>query len=286
MAEIRLSRPEDEPRLRALWAAAFGDSGDYVDNYFRCYYKPERMFVLEEAGQLCSMTAWFDTALCVPGQGTFRAAYLYAVATAPHCRGEGKAGELLKAADRWFAQWSIPAVTTVPAEPSLHRFFEANGFRECFTYTERRADVSVTKLQSLDVPTMVPISPQEYVAGREACLAESVHIAFPEDAMVYQMGACELTPDGGLYRVDTEAGTAYLCLEGMEDGRLLGKELLGPPRAQELVLRNLFQLLPSWCGVCRVPGEEIQFGMLKWLDPAMKRNWNWSRKGYLGLGFD
>ena len=48
-----------------------------VDNFYQTYYKPERMLLLEEDGVVQSMTAWFDTQLVLPGEGRFRAAYLY-----------------------------------------------------------------------------------------------------------------------------------------------------------------------------------------------------------------
>ena len=91
MERLRCSVVQDIPRLRELWYLAFGDDGAYVDNFFDTYYKPERMLVLEEDGVVQAMTAWFDTAFVVPEEGSFRAAYLYAVATHPDCRGKGMA---------------------------------------------------------------------------------------------------------------------------------------------------------------------------------------------------
>ena len=140
MTQIRLGTPGDAARERELWQLAFGDDGAYVDNFYQTYYKPERMLLLEEDGVVQSMTAWFDTQLVLPGEGRFRAAYLYAVATDPAARGRGLAGRLLAGADEYFRGLAIPAVTTVPAEPSLHNFFGANGFRECFTLLQEDLD--------------------------------------------------------------------------------------------------------------------------------------------------
>ena len=91
MAIVRPSVPADIPAQRQLWQLAFGDDGAYVDNFYTAYYRPERVLVLEEAGAVRAMTAWFDTAFVVPGRGEFRAAYLYAVATHPEWRGRGLA---------------------------------------------------------------------------------------------------------------------------------------------------------------------------------------------------
>ena len=219
MSIVRLSVPGDLPDQRELWALAFGDSGDYVDNFYKTYYRPDRVLVLEEEGRVRAMTAWFDTTFVVPGQGEYRAAYLYAVATHPDCRGRGLAAKLLADADRCFRGLSIPAVTTVPAEPSLHNFFGANGFRECFKTFEG-------KLEPREIPApkgdslLRPVTPAEYGAVREKLLAEIPHVAYPVDALTYQAGCCAVDR-GGLYAGETAAGPVCLCAEGAGDGLVI-----------------------------------------------------------------
>lgn len=281
---VRPSAPEDVPAQRELWKLAFGDSDAYIDHFYRTYYRPERVIVLEEDGAVRSMTAWFDTALALPGRGEFRAAYLYAVATHPDCRGRGLAGKLLAGADEYFRSLGIPAVTTVPAEPSLHNFFGANGFRECFVHGRFRK-------QELTVPagdcpcSMDPLPAAVYSGLREAILSGTVHIVLPREAAAYQEGICRLS-GGGLYALETPLGACALCAEGMEDGSLLIKELLGNPDARACALKWLPRLLPGWSGHCRTPEGTEPFGMLKWLDPVLEQRWNWDTSGYLGLAFD
>ena len=278
---IRLSSPADIPALRTLWELAFGDAGAYLDNFFDTYYRPERMIVLELDGAVRAMTAWFDTTFVLPGQGEYRAAYLYAVATHPDCRGYGLAGKLLAWADDYFCSLGIPAVTTVPAEPSLHNFFGSNGFRECFCHDEVTLSPSNTSAPF----SLEPISAETYAGLREAILQNTPHIHLPVEAVVYQAG-CSALSGGGLYAAETGFGTAVLCAEGMADGSLLVKELLGCPDAQKTVAENLHSLLPNFSGICRLPGKNIPFGMLKWLDKSLKNQWNWEILGYLGLAFD
>lgn len=285
METLRCSTVQDIPRLRELWFLAFGDDGAYVDNFFKTYYKPERMLVLEEDGVVQAMTAWFDTNFVVPEEGRFRAAYLYAVATHPECRGKGMAGRLLAWADDYFRTLGIPAVTTVPAGPSLHNFFGANGFRECFTHTETQTHTAAV-LEGEPPFVLDKLTPFHYQGLREAILAGTPHIDLGEEAVAYQAGACTLTPGGGLYAADTGAGVALLCAEGMTDGSLLAKEILGEPEAVELLLAWLPKLLPAWSGIWRCPGSDLQFGMLKWLDLVRAEQWDWERRAYLGLAFD
>lgn len=290
MEQVRLSVPEDVPAQRELWALAFGDSGAYVDNFYHRYYRPERVLVLEEEGVVRAMTAWFDTTFVVPGQGEYRAAYLYAVATHPDCRGRGLAGRLLAGADDYFRSLGIPAVTTVPAEPSLHRFFGANGFRECF---------HLTQWEHLPQggsegggPEFYPVSPARYGELRERLLAETPHIAYPEDALAYQEGCCLLS-GGGLYAADTPDGPVLLCVEGAGNGVVVGKEFLGCPTAKQLSLPGVGRIAQGDKILLREPlwnplngSKGWNFAMLKWLDPEREKSWNWNTSAYLGLAFD
>ena len=289
MAIVRPSVPEDIPAQRQLWQLAFGDDGAYVDNFYTTYYRPERVLVLEEAGAVRAMTAWFDTAFAVPGRGEYRAAYLYAVATHPDWRGRGLAGELLARADGFFRAWGIPAVTTVPAEPALHGFFSRNGFRECFTLFEGQL-----KPEELPEPAWAnplrPASPAQYGAVREQILAGSPHIAYPEEALAYQAGCCTLS-GGGLFIGEAEGAPVCACAEGDGAGLVLYKEVLGS--RLRTVLPYLTRMLPGARFVVRSPMPPCpevsggrQFAMLKWLDPALEQAWDWSSTAYLGLAFD
>ncbi|MCI8422293.1 MAG: GNAT family N-acetyltransferase [Lawsonibacter sp.] len=296
----RASVPEDIPVLYDLWGLAFGDTKAYIDNFFQTYYRPERMLVLEEEGTVRAMTAWFDTAFAVPGQGEYRAAYLYAVATHPDCRGRGLAGRLLPGADEYFREQNIPAVTTVPAEPSLHNFFGANGFRECFRilgthlYWEELEKICLPALN-----TFCPVSPEEYGRVREKLLEEIPHIVYPAEALAYQAGCCALG-EGGLFVGDTPTGQACLCAERADEELVILKELLYPKQKTIQDTARLWldlpRIAPARQWKLREPRSQEysrgvnqnlgKFGMLKWLDPALEKAWDWETVGYLGLAFD
>lgn len=293
MITVRPDLPEDIPAQRELWKLAFGDSDQYIDNFYNTYYRPERVVVLEEDGAVRSMTAWFDTTFVVPGQGEYRAAYLYAVATHPRCRGRGLAGKLLAGADGYFRSLGIPAVTTVPAEPSLHDFFGANGFRECFRIlggTLRREEIA-----SAPSGLLRPASPEEYGRIREQLLADIPHIAYPAGALAYQAGCCALG-DGGLFLGDTPGGPVCLCAEQADDSLVIVKEYLGSAGMGRYVFPDLPRIAPAQRWEIRGPrprderpdlrGNLGKFAMLKWLDQELEKTWDWDTVGYLGLAFD
>lgn len=281
MIRMRPSIHEDIPRQRELWALAFGDDGAYVDNFYQNYYRPERVLVLEEDGVIQSMTAWFHTVFDTADGNHWKTGYLYAVATHPAARGKGYAGMLLKYADFYLKEEACcQAVTTVPAEESLHRFFAANGFRECFSHR----CVTAASVRQFSGEHLISLSPVRYGELREKLLEGQMHIAYPADALEYQAGCCRVS-GGGLYLIEKD-GPVLLCAEGMADGQLLIKELLGAERDVKTVCDGLMGTLPRSCGTIRMPGEEIYFGMLKWLSPGLEKGWDWSKRAYMGLGFD
>lgn len=291
MIQMRPSVPGDIPRQRVLWTLAFGDGGDYVDNFYHNYYRPERVLVLEEDGVLQAMTAWFDTTLTMPDGNCWKAGYLYAVATHPDARGRGLAGALLKYADFYLKEEQhCQAVTTVPAEPSLHNFFASNGFRECFVLAQGTLEREDSNGPKWDDP-LRPASPAEYGAVREQLLAGTPHIAYPDDALTYQAGCCALS-GGGLYVGDTEGGPVCLCAEGDGSGLIVFKELLGDG-ALRLLLPHLTRMFPARRWEVRSPmtaDSQVsggrKFGMLKWLYPGLEARWDWSSTAYMGLAFD
>ena len=131
-----------------------------------------------------------------------------------------------------------------------------------------------------------PWAPIEKVDAEElrADMKEYIN-TLPEDAIRYQQG-CSRISGGELYAVDCPSGRGILCAEGMENGTLLVKELLGQPSACEEIARNLHATLPGFSGSCRFPGTDVPFGMLKWLENSRADVWNWDNFAYLGLAFD
>lgn len=283
MIHLRPSQPEDIPRQRELWALAFGDSGAYVDNFYNNYYRPERVLVLEEDGQIQAMTAWFDTTLIHSDGERYKAGYLYAVATHPDARGKGYAGQLIGYAGEYLArEHGCRVLTTVPAQPSLHNFFGANGFRECFSHVQSKAERAEISLTGL---ALEEITPEAYGRLREELLKDAPHIHFPVDALTYQAG-CSRVSGGGLYKVTGGDGPAVVCAEGMEDGSLLVKELLCGQNAENTLINALWTLLPAFSGWYRTPGIGVDFGMIKCIsDDLTKLYWD-KDTAYMGLGFD
>ena len=289
MLNTRFSVPADIPAQRQLWKLAFGDTDADLDNFYLNYYRPERAIVLEEDGVVKAMFTWFDTTLTLPGKAaTYRAAYVYALATHPDCRGRGLAGKLLADGGDLLRPLGIDLLTTVPAEPSLHRFFAANGFEEAFVMEQRECgplpgDGPLCSLR--------PAEPAYYNKVRESLLNGVPHISFPEEAMAHQLRYCAISGGGGLFTVETPFGPACLCAEQADRELLLVKEVLGCQRAQTAALEAISAENPRNHLIIRGvlgsnPAETVKFGMLKWLICTNTLDCGDWTSAFLGLAFD
>ncbi len=285
---FRTSSPSDIPRITELWELAFGDGGDYLDNFFQNYYQPDRVLLLEQDGVVNAMTVWFPstfhTQISKFGKfgkfGDLRCAYLYAVATHPDCRGQGLASKLLAFCDEFLKNLGFHGVTTVPARPDLHIFFGQNNFKECFLQGEQ-AFLS-TELppagENFKHLALTPVTAIEYHALREQYLSDIAHVSLDLDGVIYQAGASKLS-GGGFYRLEDRA---LLCLEGGEAGDCYVKEFLGDEGAIPLI-PTVFSANRYFV---RRPKGDWQFGMLKWLQADLNQDWDWDFRAYLGFGFD
>lgn len=292
MTELRPSRPEEAEAQKQLWKTAFLDGDQDVDLFYESCWKPEDMLLLLEDGKLASMLALLPEMIVFPGGKTASSYYVYALATAPQARGKGYARQLLRYMDAFLRKRGVDCVTTVPAEPSLHRFFAAVDFIPCFsTWT------GTVPRSALDAPapgdTIAEIGPEEYGRIRNAHLAGTPHVRYGTGLLGYQQGMGRLY-GGGLYRV-TADGTEGCAAAGYMDGEnVLLKELLLPSEKIVRGLALLAQALPAGRFHVRMPagqsglsgGEVRPFGMIKWYNEEKASLWGRDACGYMGLGFD
>ena len=121
MLEMRPGRPEEVLAQKALWKAAFGDEGRYIDWFYECCGASADVLEVVEEGRLASMLALLPQTLTLPGGGTASGWYIYALATDPGARSKGYGRQLLRFVDGYLAERGADCVTTVPAEQSLFK---------------------------------------------------------------------------------------------------------------------------------------------------------------------
>ena len=147
MLEMRPGRPEEVPAQKTLWKAAFGDEDRYIDWFYECCGASADVLEVVEEGRLASMLALLPQTLTLPGGGTASGWYIYALATDPGARSKGYGRQLLRFVDGYLAERGADCVTTVPAEPSLFKFFGTVGFAPCFS--TRKLELLKSMLLSL-----------------------------------------------------------------------------------------------------------------------------------------
>lgn len=296
--KFRVSTPEDLEQLKELWVLAFQDEMVYVKNFFHAYGTADKIYVAEEEGVILGMTVYFSSTLLRLGK-EYPFAYLYGVATHPHRQNQGIAGKLLSFVYEEMKGKGFLGVTTVPAEPSLHPFFQRNGFEEYF-YQEQiileggQVDPEVCFVEA--------ISSIKYKELREKYLESKGHhglsyVTLDKEGYGYQNSLCHLGR-GGLFQVSTKRHEScvmaiewynpqvYVVKEWVSEGEYLPSFSdivrhmvceIGTPEAQILEIRR-----PT----LEKTEHTQEFGMIQWLmDPPedWKKEEEW---GYLGFAFD
>ena len=194
MLEMRPGRPEEVPAQKALWKAAFGDEDRYIDWFYECCGGSADVLEVVEEGRLASMLALLPQTLTLPGGGTASGWYIYALATDPGARSKGYGRQLLRFVDGYLAERGADCVTTVPAEPSLFKFFGTVGFAPCFS--TRKLELLKSMLQpAAEGDRAEPVEPGEYNA---ICL-RGWNRKMVEAAAVAAGGSCSFWSSFGSY---------------------------------------------------------------------------------------
>ena len=102
------------PQLRELWQRAFGDTDDFLDDFFSTAFAPHRSRCITVDGDLAAVLYWFD---CTLEQK--KLAYLYAVATDPAHRGKGLCRALMADTAETLKATGYAGMVLVPQKPSL-----------------------------------------------------------------------------------------------------------------------------------------------------------------------
>ncbi len=277
MIELHPARPNELPAAEALWARTFGDGAAFQRQFYKLC-GVDAPLVLTEDGAVRSMLALPETELVFGDGWSVRAGYVYALATDPAARGWGHAALLLNYAAEYARQRRYDCLLTVPAEPSLFRFFARNGFEAGFCHRVLRAE---------PVPgPLSPVTAEEYGTLREELLAGRTHVRFSAGELAYQAVLCP-HPGSGLYRLDLPLGPGCAAVEMWPD-RPVVKELLCAPEDEE----QGAAILSALCGQItdvRVPASDrggVPFAGARWLFAAPPSRWRAFPQGYFGLGFD
>lgn len=226
------------PRLKQLWKSAFADEDAFIDRFFAVTFAPQRCCCVTEADSVLAAAYWFDV-----GFSGKRAAYVYAVATAPEHRGKGLCRQLMGYIHSHLAKKGYAGVMLVPGDDGLREMYgkmdyvNFGGMQE-FACAAGEAATAVTQ-----------ISAEEFARLRRALLPVGGVIQEDENlgflAQFYRF-----------YR-----GDGFLLAAASTGSELFAAELLGGRTNAPQILAAL----GAKSGVFRVPGHG-KFAMYHSLD--------------------
>ncbi len=132
---IGWAQNRDQGELRALFGLCFPGEEAFGDWFFRHVWRPERTLVWRQ-GRIQAMVQLLPLFLGGGGH-TLPAEYVYALGTAPDCRGQGLASRLLEYARQTCPLRGGQALLLIPQEPSLFAYYRRLGYQTAFWAEER-----------------------------------------------------------------------------------------------------------------------------------------------------
>jgi len=227
LSEIRISRycENDIPALSTLWQDVFGDSAELIARFFELLPQMGTALAAHDGKKLVGMVYLIDGFELLPQAK--RLGYIYALAVDESARGLGLGSKLTLAAKELAYSRGCDAVCTLPAEASLYPWYD----KLLSTASQLHRKKKMLSPEG-GIPT-TEISPDEYLARREALLTDAPHVALSLPCLKFQHELCR-EYGGGFFAVGDAIAAAYL--EG-GCGRIC--ELLSPADEVEKSARAL-----------------------------------------------
>ncbi len=190
--------------LRDLWQEAFGDTEQFLDDFFSSAFSRDRCRCVEIDGTIAAALYWFDCSC-----DDQRIAYLYAIATAKAYRGQGLCRKLMDDTHHHLRSLGYDGALLVPSSKELFVFYERGGYTVCSCIGALSCFASQENI-SLNV-----ISSEEYAIRRRNFLPENGVIQEEENLRFLQTQVSFYTTASTLLAARREGNTLY------------GAELLG-----------------------------------------------------------
>lgn len=243
-----------QPSLRNLWQEAFGDTNEFLDNFYKTAFSPNRCRCITIDGQIAAALYWFD---CLHRSAPV--AYLYAIATAKAFRGQGLCHRLMEDTHRHLATLCYEGAILLPGSTELFKLYESMGYQTCSYIHEFRCS------SGPETVLLQPIHITEYAKLRRQLLPEGGVLQENENLLFLQTQAKVYKGPDCLLAVRHETDT-FDCLE------LLGDVSTAP---------GMLRALGYTEGKFRTPGAGMPFAMYLPLDESTL-----PPPTYFGLAFD
>ena len=203
---IREYSPSDVPALISLWEDTFGDSKEFISDFFDMLPQMGTCILAERNGTIIAEASVITELEIISDVGMVfgKCAYIYAVAADKKHRGEGLGIDVSRAAYNYAKDHGIEIICTLPADNGLYSFYnKACGFDS--SLHRRKYTVPAWELGSAE-----KIDYSEYISLREKMLI-GTHMKPSAPVMKFADKLCKYY-GGGLY--SSESGICMAQVEG------------------------------------------------------------------------
>ena len=216
---IRLARETDRPAVAAIWASAFDDPPEYINFFMRNRFDPTGCLLsLDDAGRPAAAVHLLPAEYVDATGASAPVQYLYAAATLPECRRQGRMAGLIERADALGRERGCRFTCLLPASEKLYAYYGAHGFSTAFFVRAASADrAELAAAAGTEPARLIPVSMQSLCRMRRAHFAPAV--LWEQDMLAYAV--CEWKYGGG--ELIAFEGGYSLCHKA--GGRVLVKEL-------------------------------------------------------------
>ncbi len=215
-------------KLCRLWKQAFGDSDEFLQDFFCVAFSPQRCCTIEQDGDPASMLYWFDCTW----EGR-KIAYIYAVATDEYYQNQGFCRLLMEKTHRRLREQGYSGAVLVPGSRALFSLYEKMG------YAPFCAMQTMTISAGSEPVDLARLSHEEYSRRRLPLL--------PAGSVIHG----DLTFDFLATFCDFYTVGDCLFCGGMEEDTFYFQEYLGDP----CCVGGVLAALGAKKGVLRFPGD-------------------------------
>ena len=275
MREVRVAAAGEIERQKEIWKRCFGDSGQYIEDFYRCRYHPDQTMLLLQDAQIIAMLTMLPVSIITAPGHRVEGAMLYAIATHPDHQNQGAGRQLVESAHQHLRDRGLSFSLLVPAYEELMEFYRPLGYREGFPLREvsaRRGDLYLLPATPNSTCLITPISPAEYNQRRERLLAGHPHVSYSLQDIVIQQNLARLSGQD-IYGISLHGFEGCAAVEKGLGSHLFIKELLMTEEMIPETIEHLRQLAWGQSATVRMPafygegcgGEVRPFGMIKLL---------------------
>lgn len=244
MRTIDYPREGEEPRLRTLWTAAFGEEG-FWRTFLTGVFRRDHCRCVYADGEIAAALYWFDCSL-----GEKKLAYLYAVATDEKYRQRGMCRSLLQNTHDLLRQQGYAAAVLVPEGERLRGMYAKMGYTDCGTVETFSCDSGGA------APNLRRIDGTEYGIARRNMLPEG-SVLQEGDNLTHLAAMAEL------WAGDSILLSAYRVGENLHVQEYLGNASAAPGVVRTLgCARGFFRMSGGkepFAMICPLNGEKTEF---------------------------